>query len=488
MNFYGWPVVMARSSKEIAQVDVRSGRPGNVLLLVSAFSGTFVALLDLTIVNVAAPSIQADLHTDLAGLQWMVDGFVLALAALMLSGGSLGDRYGRKRMFLSGMGVFVVASVLCALAPALAVLVAGRCLQGAAAAVIVPGALSLVGQAVPDPRARARVMGYWGMAGALAVIAGPLLGGLLVDTLGWPSIFLVNVPVGLVAIVIGLRAIPESADPQHAALDPAGQVLVIGALGALSYGIIEARTHGWGSWITMGSLAAAVLAAALVPLVERRVVRPLLPMGLFGDARFTITNLASIALGFAANGAFFLLSALYLQQLRGHSAMETGLLLLPMTLAVLPASLAAGRLNAAHGPRLPMLTGYVLTGAALGAMAVFDTDTSYAVVAALFVVAGIGQGLAITPAAAAVLEIVPRERSGIAAATVNTSRQVGTALGVAVLGTIVAGSGDHVHGMRLSLLVAGTVTLVAAVLLAVQRRAPERLPAESVPASEPLLD
>ncbi|MER6002628.1 MFS transporter [Nonomuraea angiospora] len=261
------------------------------------------------------------------------------------------------------------------------------------------------------------------------------VGRVLVDTLGWPGIFLVNVPVGLVAIVIGLRAIPESADPQHAALDPAGQVLVIGALGALSYGIIEARTHGWGSWITMGSLAAAVLAAALVPLVERRVARPLLPMGLFGDARFTITNLASIALGFAANGAFFLLSALYLQQLRGHSAMETGLLLLPSALAVLPASLAAGRLNAAHGPRLPMLTGYVLTGAALGAMAVFDTETSYAVVAALFVVAGIGQGLAITPAAAAVLEIVPRERSGIAAATVNTSRQVGTALGV-------AGSGD----------------------------------------------
>ncbi|MET7336696.1 DHA2 family efflux MFS transporter permease subunit [Nonomuraea sp. NPDC005650] len=469
-------------------MDTRTRETGSVLRLVSAFSGTFMALLDLTIVNVAAPSIQADLNTDLAGLQWVVDGFALALAALMLSGGSLGDRYGRKRVFLSGLGVFVVASVLCALAPTLAVLVAGRCLQGAAAAVIVPGALSLIGQAVPDPRDRARVMGYWGMAGALAVIAGPLLGGLLVDTLGWPSIFLVNVPVGLAAIVIGLRAIPESADPRHAALDPAGQVLVIGALAALSYGVIEARSHGWESWITIGSLTAAVLAAVLVPLVERRVIRPLLPLGLFRDARFTITNLASVALGFAANGGFFLLSALYLQQLRGHSAMETGLALLPMTLSVLPASLVAGRLNAAHGPRLPMLTGYVLTGAALAAMTVFDAGTPYPVVAVLFVVAGVGQGLAITPAAAAVLETVPLERSGIAAATVNTARQVGTALGVAVLGTIVAESRDPVHGMQVSLLVAGAVTLAAAALLAVRWRAPERPPAEQVPASEPVAD
>lgn len=459
-----------------------------MLLLVSAFSGTFMALLDLTIVNVAAPSVQADLNTDLAGLQWMVDGFALALGALMLSGGSLGDRYGRKRVFLGGLGLFVAASVLCAVAPSLAVLVIGRFMQGGAAAVIVPGALSLIGQAVPDPRARARVMGYWGMAGALAVIAGPLLGGLLVDTLGWRSIFLVNVPVGLAAIAIGVRAIPESADPEHAALDPAGQLLVIGALGALSYGVIEARTHGWGSPITVGALAASALAAGLLLAVERRAVRPLLPMGLFRDARFAVTNLASVALGFAANGSLFLLSALFMQQLRGYSAMETGLMLLPMTLAVLPASLVAGRLNAAYGPRRPMLAGYVLTGASLAAMAVFDTGTSYPVIAALFVVAGIGQGLAITPAAAAVLEIVPRERSGVAAATVNTARQVGTALGVAVLGSIVAGNADPVHGMRLSLLVAGTVTLAAAALLAVQRRTRERPPAEPVTASEPVAD
>ncbi|MGI5200283.1 DHA2 family efflux MFS transporter permease subunit [Spirillospora sp. CA-108201] len=459
-----------------------------MLLLVSAFAGTFMALLDLTIVNVAAPSVQADLNTGLAGLQWMVDGFALALAALMLSGGSLGDRYGRKRVFLGGLGLFVAASLLCAVAPSLAVLVIGRCLQGAAAALIVPGALSLIGQAVPDPRARARVMGYWGMAGALAVIAGPLLGGLLVDTLGWPSIFLVNVPVGLAAIAIGLRAIPESADPDHAALDPAGQLLVIGVLGALSYGVIEARAHGWGSPITVGALAAAALAAVLLLAVERRAVRPLLPMGLFGDARFTVTNLASVALGFAANGAFFLLSAVYMQQLRGYSAMQTGLMLLPMTLAVLPASLVAGRLNAAYGPRGPMLAGYVLTGASLAAMAVFDTATSYSVIAALFAVAGIGQGLAITPAAAAVMEIVPRERSGVAAATVNTARQVGTALGIAVLGSIVAQNGDLVLGMRSSLLVAGTVTLAAAALLTVQRPVPERPPAEPVPASEPVVD
>lgn len=467
----------------------RGSGVGGAWLLVAAFMGTFIALLDPTIVNVAAPSVQADLGTDLAGLQWMVDGFALTLAAFMLSGGSLGDRYGRKRVFLGGVGVFVVASVICAVAPDLGVLVAGRCLQGAAAAVIVPGALSLIGQAVPDPRGRARVMGYWGMSGALAVITGPLLGGVLVDTMGWPSIFLVNVPVGLVAIVIGLRAIPESADPEHAALDPAGQFLAIVALGSLSYGVIEARGHGWGSWLTVGSLAGAVLAAVQLVAVERRVARPLLPVGLFGDARFTVTNVASVALGFAANGAFFLLSALYLQQMRGNSATETGVMLLPMTLAVLPSALLAGRLTASHGPWRPMFIGYVLTGASLAGMAVFDASTSYPVLAVLFVVAGIGQGLAITPAAAAVLEIVPRERSGIAAATVNTARQVGTALGVAVLGTIVAESAEPVRGMRVSLLVAAGVAVLAAALLTPRRRAPERLQAARTPAaSERALD
>ncbi|KAB2352698.1 DHA2 family efflux MFS transporter permease subunit [Actinomadura rudentiformis] len=438
------------------------GRTG---LLVSAFMGTFIALLDLTIVNVALPEIQADLRTDVTGLQWVADGFTVPLAALMLSGGALGDRFGRKRLFLGGIGLFMAGSVVCAAASGLGVLVAGRAVQGVAAAIVVPGALSLIGQAEPDPQRRARLMGLWGMFSGLAVISGPLLGGVLVDTLGWPSIFLVNVPLGLAAVAIGLRSIPESADPAHAALDPAGQLAAVAALGSLTYGVIEAREHGWSSPPTLGFLTAAVVAGALLVVLELRNPRPMLPVRLFSDARFAIANAASVALGFGANGAFFVLTVLYLQELRGHSAMATGVLLLPMTLAIMPAAVVAGRLTAAFGARRPMVLGYALTGVALAGMGVLDAGTPYLAIGALFVVAGVGQGLAITPAAAAVLEIVPRERTGIASATVNTARQAGTALGIAVLGTVAAGSGGLAAGVRTSLVAAGAVVLAAAALL-----------------------
>jgi EmrB/QacA subfamily drug resistance transporter len=451
-------------------------RPGRAGLLISAFAGTFIALLDVSIVTVALPAMQTELHADVSGVQWIVDAFTVCLASFMLSGGALGDRYGRKRVFLAGLTVFLLGSLVCALATTLPMLVAGRAAQGIAAALVLPGALSIIAQAEPDPARRAKLLGYWGMCASSAVLAGPVLGGVLVDALGWPAIFFVNLPIGAVAIALGLRMIPESSDPQHAALDPLGQLLGIAALGTLSYAIIDTRADGWGSPSTLGLLAVAVVLIAGFIAVELRGEKSMLPMRLFGDARFSTVNLASLLFGFGANGAFVLIS-LYLQQAQQHSASATGLLLLPMTVAIMPASLVAGRLTARYGPRPSMVIGYTITGLSLLGLISLSPGQPYAVTAVLLLLNGIGQGLAIAPASAAVLQLVPRQRSGIASATVNTARQTGAALGIAVLGTVLgqalAGPGGfadrYTDGMRASMIVAGVAVLVAALLLGVVR-------------------
>jgi EmrB/QacA subfamily drug resistance transporter len=453
--------------------------------LLAAFLGTFIALLDLTIVNVALPTMQTDLDTDLTGVQWIVDSFAVCLAAFLLSGGLLGDRIGRKRSYLAAIGVFTAGSIICAGADGIGVVITGRIIQGLAAAVIVPGALSLIGRSTTDPAVRGRLMGWWGMVASLAVVAGPLLGGLLVDSFGWPAIFLVNVPLGLVAIAAGVAGLAESADPAHASFDPAGQVLAILALGSLAYGAIEARNVS-GNAVRIAAAAAVFVVAVLAFLhVERRATRPMLPVTLFRQRQFSVVNAASVALGFGANGAFFLIT-LYLQQVRGHSALATGVLLLPLTLAILPASVAAGRLTARCGPRRPMAIGYGLTGLSLAGLAFLSLDTPYLLIAALFVVCGVGQGLAIVPAPAAILQVVPRERSGIGSATVSAARQCGTAIGFAVLGAIVnaqvsrsgpaaaARAAAFVTGLHLSLAIAAAVVLGAAACLGLLRLNPRR--------------
>ncbi|WP_163509390.1 DHA2 family efflux MFS transporter permease subunit [Fodinicola acaciae] len=437
-------------------------------ILLPAFAGTFMVLLDLTIVAVALPRIQHDLRTGLDGLQWIVDAYSIALAVCLLSGGALGDRYGRKRCFLLGLAGFLAGSLVCAVAPSIGVLVAGRVLQGVSAALVVPGALAIIAQAAPDPAKRARLLGYWGLAASVAVLAGPILGGLLVDAFGWPSIFLVNLPICVVAIGVGLPTIVESADPEHAALDPIGQVLAVCALGSLVFAVIDAREAGWTSAQTLGLFAAAALCGIAFVVVESRKKRPMLPISLFGNGGFSVVNIASVLLGFGANGAFVLLSVV-LQQSNGNSALVTGFLLAPMSLAIIPSSLLAGRLTAAYGPRLPMLLGYTATSLSLLGLGIVGLR-SYALVAVLFVICGIGQGLAISPAIAAVLQHVPRERAGVGSAIVNTARQVGGALGIAVLGTVLGSFARYDAGVHALLLVAGCGVTLGAILLAVVRQ------------------
>jgi len=414
------------------------GDPRRRLALVAAvYLGSFIATLDVSIVNVALPTLQRALAADLAGLQWVIDIYALCLSAFMLSAGPLGDRYGRKRAWLAGVAVFTAGSAMCAMAGSLATLLAGRAVQGVAGALLIPGALSILAHAFPEPAGRARVIGGWSSFTAISLVLGPLLGGLLVDHTGWQSIFLINLPIGLLAMGLGLWGIRETAHPEHAALDPAGQVLSVVWLGALTFGLIAAGEHGWLSGRTMASLAVAAAGLALFLGVEAHVRRPLLPLSLFRDARFSVISFASFVLGFSAYASLFFFS-LFLQQVQGWSATGTGWRMVPQFLATGIVSSQFGRLSRRHGVHMLMVAGYGLIGIAMGAMALLAADTPYMLLALLFVVLGAGSGLAVPATGTAVIASVPAQRSGMASATMNALRQTGMLIGIALPGTLMS--------------------------------------------------
>jgi DHA2 family methylenomycin A resistance protein-like MFS transporter len=456
--------------------------------------GPFIALLDTTIVNVALPSIGTGLHATTTGLQWVVDAYTLSLSALLLSGGSLGDRYGRRRLYGIGIAAFTIASAACAASPTPGALITARAVQGAAAALLMTGAMSLLVQAYQDPRKRAEMIGLYSMIGGSSVVLGPVLGGLLVDTVGWRTIFVVNLPIGALALWLVRNAIPESADPAHAAIDPAGQLSGLILLASLTYGLIESRDHGWSSAVTLTALVVAAIAAVAFVWVERRAEHPMLPVSLFTDAAFTIPNLASFVLGFGTSAVFFLLS-LYLQQVQGHSAASTGLRFLPLTVAICLTAPIAGRLTGRHGPYRIMIVGYLISGAALIGLVLLQQHTGTAAMALWSILLGVGMGASISPTQLAGVLALPRERSGLASACINTTRQSGTALGVAILGLIVATqAGDtpgqpgfadgFVRGLHIAGLLSGLATIAAALLVAVL--ATRRTPSAAAPAPDPL--
>lgn len=406
-------------------------------LVLAAYLGTFLASLDISIVNVALPTLQHALQTDMAGLQWLINAYAIALAALMLSAGPLGDRHGHRRMWLISVATFTVGSLLCACASTLPTLVAGRAVQGAAGALLIPSAMPILSHAFPDSRQRARAIGGWSAFSALALVLGPLLGGVLVERAGWPSIFLINLPLGVIALALGAWGIPERRHPEHAALDPLGQLLSIVALGALSYGLIAIGERGLRAPPTLLALGIAGASLLLFALVERRVARPLLPLDLFADPRFGMLNLASFVLGFTAYASLFFLS-LFFQQAQGHSAAWAGAQLVPQFVMMGAVSLLFGRLVAGTGLRRALVTGYALVGVALCAMATFAPSSSRGYASVLLVLLGIGMGCAVPATGLAVMACAPAERAGIASATMNALRQAGMSLGIALLGSLMS--------------------------------------------------
>ncbi|MBD9380734.1 MFS transporter [Achromobacter sp. ACM02] len=407
-------------------------------LVLAVNLGSFITILDISIVNVALPTMQAALRIDMAGLQWVVDAYALFLSAFMLSAGPLGDRYGRKRSWLAGVLLFTAGSALCGLADNLTALLIGRAVQGVAGALLVPGALSLLTQAFPDPKERAQAIGIWASCNAISLIVGPMLGGVLVAHFNWQSIFLINLPVGALAIALGAWSITESAHPEHAAFDPAGQALSVLWLGALTYGLIAAGEHGWAAPQATAALAIAAVGLLAFLWVEHRAARPILPLGLFRDAGFAITNFASFVLGFSAYSSLFFFS-LYLQHVQGLSPLATGWQLAPQFAAAGLVSLVFGRLNLRFGlPRL-MIAGFAFIGLAMLGMTRFEAHTPYLVSGSLLVLLGLGTGLAVPSTSMAVMATVPRERSGMASATMNALRQTGMTIGIALLGALMSG-------------------------------------------------
>ncbi|MBZ9852317.1 MFS transporter [Mesorhizobium sp. CA13] len=427
-------------------------RPAAYAATVAATSLGFVVVqLDVSIVNVALNRIGTGLSMGIGGLQWVVDAYTLAFASLLLAGGALGDRVGARRVFVGGMALFSIASLVCGLAPSAWLLIAARAAQGAGAALLMPCSLALLNRAYASDKARrARAVGLWTAAGGIALSAGPVLGGFMVASLGWASIFLVNLPIGALAIWMAYRFLQETPlKAERPPIDWMGQGLVVLALFSLTGAFIETGSWGWISMPVIGGLVLAVVAASLFLLVESRTRAPMFPLGLFASSVPAVTSLVGLAVNLTLYGTIFMLS-LYFQQERHFSPEMTGLAFLPFMAAVTVSNIAAGRLAANHGPRLPMAIGLFVAAAGFGLMALIEADTSYLSLLWRLLFLPVGIGLAVPAMTTALLSSVPAEMSGTASGVLNTVRQSGGAIGVALFGSALAVG--TVEGMQLAFL------------------------------------
>jgi EmrB/QacA subfamily drug resistance transporter len=409
-------------------------RRAAALLIVCA--ALFLTMLDSTVVSVALPDMQPDLHIGVAGLQWVVSAYVLVFAALLLTGGTLGDLFGRQRLLVIGLVVFVAGSVVSAVAGSTVVLYAGRVVQGAGAAASEPGTLSILRQIYPERRARDRAIGVWAGVSGLALALGPLVGGLLIRAGGWRDIFWFNVAAGGLIALAAARWVPDSADRAGRRIDAMGQLTGAAALGLLTYAVIHGEEIGYTATNILGSFAAVAALGAAFVLLERRSRSPVLPLALFRDGTFTGVNIVAFTASLAIFAIFFVLS-LYFQVVDGLTALSAAVRFLPMTGAMIVAGPLTGRWVARRGARIPLLTGLALATAGMFATSrlLGGGGTAVAVGAALPTL-GFGLGMILSPVTSGVMSSTPRVRSGMAAATTNVSRQVGAVLGVAVLGAI----------------------------------------------------
>jgi MFS transporter, DHA2 family, methylenomycin A resistance protein len=409
---------------------------GGALTLLTLAAGFVMAMIDVTAVNTALSDIATDLSVPLSGLVWVVDGYTLTFAALLLAGGALGDRYGAKKAYLAGLGIFLLGSVLCALAPGGGTLTAARLLQGAGAALFLPSSLSLLTHLFDDDKVRARMVGTWSAMVATASAAGPLVGGVLVHEFGWRSVFWVNVPIGLLGIALALRLI-RPVPPRVRPLPLASHALGMLALAGASFVLIEGPVLGWLSAPVLAALAATVTAAAWLARRERRTAHPLLPRALFATPAFAAVNGTGFFINLGVFGQLFLLS-LYLQQ-RGADALWTGLSLLPMMAAFIIGNFSAGRITARVGMRKPLLGG-LSVGSAMGlvllALAWTMPDAPFGVLLAAIVVMNLGIGVAIPAMTASIMQVAGKAHANSAAAALNANRQIGALVGVALMGSL----------------------------------------------------
>ncbi|MFC9928237.1 MFS transporter [Streptomyces sp. NPDC127190] len=429
-----------------ASGDELTPRPAPARSLLAALLGFSLITLDASVVNVALPAIGSSLGGGMSGLQWVVDAYTLAFAALMLSTGAFADRAGASRAYALGIAVFTLASAACGLAPNLPALIGARVVQGVSAAVVLPASLALVRQAYGDPAQRARAVSLWAAGGSVAVALGPVAGGALTTAWDWRGIFFINLPLGVVALALLLRA-PRS-ERRPAPLDLPGQLTAVVALTALTFGVIEGGTTG------AVAFAVAVAAAALFVRIEGRQAHPVVPLGLFRDRAVRVAVAAGSACSVAFYGVVFLFS-LFFQQLQGRSALYAGLMFLPMSGLIAVTNVAAGKLAGRFGPRLPMLAGQALAAAGLLGLLCVRPDTPAPLAAVLLIPVALGCALTVPPLTAVMMDAVPAERAGLAAGVLNAARQVAGGLGIAVFGALV--NGGFTSGLRVSLTLAAAL-------------------------------
>ena len=448
--------------------------------------GLFMIMLDNTVVNVALPSIQEDLGADLSELQWIVTGYALSFAALMLIGGKLADAYGRRLIFVVGIVVFTGASLWCGLADSGNMLITARVVQGAGAALMNPATLSIIAATFP-PKQRGTAIGIWAGVSALALAIGPLVGGLLTEHLSWHWIFFVNVPVGVIAIAASLLLITETKDETHESLDLPG--LATSALGlfALTYGLIEANTYGWTSARIVGSFAVAVISLVAFLQIERRRRAPMLDLTLFRSGTYAGANIAMLLIALAMFGVFFFVS-LYMQNVLGYSAVQAGAAFLPLTLIIILVAPIAGKASDKFGSRWLMTIGMVLLSVQLLYLSQLGPDADFWNLLPGFVIGGLGMSMSMTPTAAAATRAVPVNKSGVGSAVLNAARQVGGSVGIALMGAIVAAQAKgkppldgFMAGFESALVVAAVIAFVGSIVafaLVRQEAHPEEAPME----------
>jgi len=452
-----------------------SSAPGR-WVLAAAVLGSAVAAIDSTVVGIALPAIGRNFALPVSSLQWVVTSYLVALSGLLLVGGALGDRYGRRRIFVVGVAWFALSSLICALAPDAGVLIAGRALQGVGGALLTPGSLAIL-QASFTPDDRPRAIGAWSGLGGVATAIGPFAGGFLISAVSWRLIFLINLPLAALVVVIATRHVPETRDPNATGrVDVVGAVLVTSGLVGLAAGLIEAPSHGWSSGLVMGMLAVAVVAFIAFLVAERREPHPMLPLAIFRSRQFSATNVVTFVVYAALGGALFLLPV-QLQQVSHYTPVEAGTSLLPLTAVMLALSARSGALAARIGPRLQMAVGPVVVGGGMVLLRLIGPSGDY-VTEVLPGVLLLALGLAITvaPLTSTALSSAPVEHAGMASAVNNDVARAGGLIAVALLPALSGLSGhSYLHpaafssGFRHAVVVAGAAAalggLVAAVLV-----------------------
>ncbi|MBV8337127.1 MAG: MFS transporter [Alphaproteobacteria bacterium] len=424
--------------------------------------GFAVVQLDVTVVNVALKTIGSSFGGGIAGLQWVVNAYTVVFASLILTSGALGDRLGAKRLFIAGFIVFVIASMACGAAPSLLILIGARAVQGIGASVLVPCSLALLNHTYQEPGPRAKAVGIWAGVAGVALAGGPVIGGVLIASVGWRAIFFINLPLGLLGIWLTVRYASEATQSRERPLDLTGQTAAVIAVAALAAAMIEGGAVGWSNALVIAGFGVFVVAGAVLLAIEAWKASPMLPLSFFQNRTFTAASVVGLLINLAFYGLIFVLS-LYFQQIKKLTPLFTGLAFMPMTVIVVAANIIAGQLSAWLGARTPMVLGQAIFAVGCLLLLAIGVNTPYGGLWWQTVMIGAGIGLTVPPMTSALLATVDQKQSGVASGVLNTTRQLGSVIGVALFGSLIANRDQFVPGLHLALYICAIVLLIGSV-------------------------